>query len=599
MAETLDLRNFSAYKRTQIKEPETTGLAAPTGSLAQRALDYVRNNGTVLGLVAAQPPDFVADSHIPQTSSGATVINLQQQYKSIPVFQSAQTVHFDPGSNLTQAVGSSVPITQDSDVSPTLSVEQAVLKAAQFVTQPSNDEKNATDQFGQPITLPTVNLTNFTPKILAAFPDLPVQPFVLEAGPFGDEIRANLMWFPLNDGLSLTWEIIITLPGSVSQYRTLVDATTGQIVYNAQLSHAVAAQGNVYRVTGGDAREIVTFPLNWTSYNLPMPADLQSTSPNDWVDVDCTIGNCVNAHLGDSGSAVQGIKQNESIIFNPPDATGDDQKVLNIFYYNCYMHDYYYMLGFREKDGCYQRDNFGKSTTTSYLIDARAYSGPVLATANLTFPTDGSGPIMHMGLVTSTNRHTAFDATVVFHEYTHGLTHRLVGGAMNSQALEAIQSSGMSEGWSDFFACTITGSIVIGAWIINKPGGIRGFPYDSNFPDNFGSLGKGRYTEMHNIGEIWCATLMEMSRKIGVLLAIQLVIDALKLTPANPSFLDGRDAILTALDDKLAAGQLTSTEHDQTKSGIWTAFAKFGMGPNAQTNAASLSGIVADFKTPG
>ncbi len=53
-------------------------------------------------------------------------------------------------------------------------------------------------------------------------------------------------------------------------------------------------------------------------------------------------------------------------------------------------------------------------------------------------------------------RLTAFDSSVVFHEFTHGVTNRLVGGRLYARALDATQSSGMGEGWSDYVACTIT-----------------------------------------------------------------------------------------------------------------------------------------------
>jgi subtilisin-like proprotein convertase family protein len=111
-------------------------------------------------------------------------------------------------------------------------------------------------------------------------------------------------------------------------------------------------------------------------------------------------------------------------------------------------------------------------------------------------------------------------------------------------------------------------------------------------------LGTGRYTEVHNIGEIWCAALMEMNRNIGKVLGLQLVVDGFKLTPANPGFLEARDAILRALDGKRAAGQLTPAQFDAALRGAWAAFAKFGMGPNARSNGATLSGIVADFNVP-
>ena len=67
------------------------------------------------------------------------------------------------------------------------------------------------------------------------------------------------------------------------------------------------------------------------------------------VEQHLAIGNCVYARLGDSPPPpCKGTKQGDIVIFDPQDAKGDEQKVLNIFYFNCYMHDYFYLLGFRE-----------------------------------------------------------------------------------------------------------------------------------------------------------------------------------------------------------------------------------------------------------
>jgi extracellular elastinolytic metalloproteinase len=213
---------------------------------------------------------------------------------------------------------------------------------------------------------------------------------------------------------------------------------------------------------------------------------------------------------------------------------------------------------------------------------------------------------MKMGLVTSTNRHTALDATVVYHEYMHGVTNRLVGGPQNVQALEAPQCRGMGEGWGDYIACVLTETNAIASWSVNQPNGVRGFVYDTNFPaqtENFSRLGAGRYTVEHNIGEIWCATLLEMNRRIGMANALPLIIDALKLSPSNPSFLDMRDAILAALDftrDAAAASSapMTPRAYAEQRLGIWQAFARFGMGPGARCNGPFLTGIVADFNLP-
>ncbi len=59
---------------------------------------------------------------------------------------------------------------------------------------------------------------------------------------------------------------------------------------------------------------------------------------------------------------------------------------------------------------------------------------------------------------------------------------------------------------------------------------------------------------MHNVGEIWALTLWEVRSRViadpagangnvptGNQTMLQLVTDALKLTPTNPSFIDARD----------------------------------------------------------
>ena len=583
----------------------STSAPAERGNYVQRALDHVRGISAALGFAPVQPVEFTADPTVDQASSGAVAVHLQQLYKGIPIFQAAETVRFAPDGVLQETVGSSVTVGREVPVTPRLSVEDAVLRAARHVTTPARDE-GATDVFGQPLTPPRIDLTGFEPRVSAAFAEKPERPTVLEAGPFGDQIKARLVWFPLGEQLRLTWEALITMPDFAAQYRTLVDAESGEVLYCRQLVQSVAARGNVFRVDGGSARQMTEFPRALADYSVPIPGDLPATFPDDWVTLDRTVGNSVNAHRGSTGPSVPGAVQGGVLTFDAGEPGGVDQQVVNVFYFNCFLHDLFYMLGFRETSGNFQHDNFGRGGVASDRVDARAHPGVVQGTANMATPSDGQAPIMNMGLVALTNRHTALDASVVFHEFTHGVTNRLVGGPANVWALDAHQSAGMGEGWSDYVACTVNGTTVVGDWVTNNPTGIRDFRYDEQFPDDFGDLGTGRYSGFlpdgrrapHPIGEIWCATLLQMNRNIGATLGLQLVVDALKLTPANPSFLDARDAILAALDAKLTAGQLTATQHADARRGSWQAFARFGMGPNAQSNGAFLSGIVADFNTP-
>ncbi len=713
------------------------GAPAEEGNYVLRALQHLQAVAPALGLAAAaQAPEFVADPQVQETSSHAMAVKLQQLYKGIPVFQSATTVRFTPDGAIADTVGSTVSIEGDEPVEPSLSATEAVLKAAEQVAEPDEDELGGVDQFGEPMRPARVDLAGFTPRVRAKFPQSPQQSTVLEPGPFGAEIKASLMWFPVAERLALGWDVILTLPDHSEQYETIVDAGTGEILYCHQLVQYVAAVGNVYRVDGGSSRQKTKFPRPVNDYGLPNPAvtqanwrwcqkcqglyfagnpgsicpaggshdqtgsgnyflvqgaasypgqanwrwchkcqglyfagnpgsicpaggshdkagsgnysliqqspfgpgqhgwrwchkcqglffgdnpgshcpaggahdaagsgdyslvtlpnGLPAAFPDTWVASNKTIGNSTNAHLSAAGATLTGAVINSVLTFDPTDATGDDQKILNIFYYCCYMHDFSYLLGFREASANFQTDNLGRGGSPGDPVDARSWPGAVFGTANMSRSVDGTSPIMNMGMVTSTNRHTAFDSTVVFHEFTHGITNRLVGGGLNQNSLDSIQSGGMGEGWSDYMACTINDVVVVGNWVVNNPAGIRGFPYDSNFPDGFGALGTGRYTEVHNIGEVWCATLMELNRRTNKHLALQLVIDALKLSAANPSFLNMRDHIVTALENMRLSGRLNTNQRNGAWQSFWSVFARFGMGPQAASNGAQLTGIVGD-----
>lgn len=587
-------------------DAETGGAAVVTsesapaeeGDYVRRALDHLQRISPALGLTAGQPGEYTADPTPQRASSGAVIVHLQQRHQGIPIFQAAEAVRFAPDGALQETVGASVPIAGDQEVAPALEVEAAVLAAARHVAEPDPDEEEV-DSFGEPLPVQRVDLEGFEPRVVTSFADQADRRTVLASGPFAEEIRAGLVWFPLGDELRLGWEVLTTMPEHAGAYRTVIDAASGEVLYCKQLVHSIASRVNVFKVDGASAREAADCPLPRDAYGLPVAADLPAEFPEDWADADRTVGNSVNAHLGASGPALRGTSQGGTLSFDPASSTGDDQKVLNIFYYNCFMHDFFYLLGFDEASGNFQRDNFGRGGRPNDPVDARSHPGPVFGTANMATPADGRSPIMNMGLVASTNRHTAFDSTVVYHEFTHGVTNRLVGGPLDDRALEAPQSGGMGEGWGDYVACSINDVDVVGSWVVDRPGGIRGFRYDSDFPDGFGDLGTGRYTSsVHNVGEIWCATLLEMNRAIGKTLGLQLVVDALKLSPANPSFLDMRDAIFAALDAMLAAGQLAAAEHAGHRREIWRVFARFGMGVGARSNGAFLSGIVASSEVP-
>lgn len=194
---------------------------------------------------------------------------------------------------------------------------------------------------------------------------------------------------------------------------------------------------------------------------------------------------------------------------------------------------------------------------------------------------------------------SSLDSGVITHEYGHGISIRLTGGANNSGCLNNAEQ--MGEGWSDYFALMLTMKQNdtpnqirgVGTYLRNQPitgNGIRPAPYSRSFSVNnftFGSTNNANISQPHGIGFVWASMIWDMTWDLidvygfdsnlytgngGNNKALQLVVDGLKLQPCNPGFVDGRNAILEA--DLLA-------NNFENKCLIWRAFARRGLGVSA------------------
>lgn len=223
---------------------------------------------------------------------------------------------------------------------------------------------------------------------------------------------------------------------------------------------------------------------------------------------------------------------------------------------------------------------------------------------------DMSTPMRDGSLENSIPMHGKIQLTSLYLEYTHGITNRMTGGSRNGECLENLEAGGMGEGWSDAFALfvgrkpadTRETDVIIGAYVYNKPAGIRSFPYSTNLETNplvFNKLVE--LNEVHDMGELWTSIWNEIywnlvdksgysgnwfdsKQSEGNIVAMQLMMGGLTLQPCNPSFLQARDAVLAA-DDAFYGGD--------NKCEVWKGFAKRGMG-----NDAVAEGYVNGFSVP-
>jgi extracellular elastinolytic metalloproteinase len=210
-----------------------------------------------------------------------------------------------------------------------------------------------------------------------------------------------------------------------------------------------------------------------------------------------------------------------------------------------------------------------------------------------------------------------FDNVIIAHEYGHGISNRLTGGANQVGCL--FNDEQMGEGWSDWFGLIVTMTAAdvpetprgIGTYAIGQPTdglGIRPRRYSPDFTVNeltYAVTNNTALSQPHGIGSVWATVLWDLTwayiEKYGFDADLyngtggnnrimQLVIDGLKLQPCEPGFVDGRNALL-------AADLATTGGEDQCM--IWEVFAARGLGYNAQQGSTqNREDQVEDFSMP-
>ncbi|NNF32813.1 MAG: IPTL-CTERM sorting domain-containing protein [Saprospiraceae bacterium] len=380
--------------------------------------------------------------------------------------------------------------------------------------------------------------------------------------------------------------------------------------------------GGVARTIEVDPAHPTGSPFGWHDIDGMAGAEFTTTQGNNTH----TYADRNDDNIPDVGSDPDGgmtLDFNFPIDLSMAPITYQPASVTNLFYWTNIMHDITYLYGFDEAAGNFQVNNYGNGglggdPVLSEAQDAADAGGN--CNANFATPPDGSSGRNQMFTcdIATPDRDGSLDAEVITHEIGHGVSNRLVGGPMNTSCLNNDEQ--MGEGWSDYMSLIHTIKMgdngadprTVGTWLLgsdeNGPG-VRTFPYSTDMvvnPQTYNSIiGTGPFP--HPVGEVWNMMLWEMTWALidvhglneniyddwttgGNNLAMQLVMDGMKLTACSPGFVDGRDAILAA-DVALTGGANQCT--------IWEAFAKRGLGFSAdQGSTASRDDGTEAFDMP-
>ncbi|HEU4886652.1 MAG TPA: M36 family metallopeptidase, partial [Thermoanaerobaculia bacterium] len=171
------------------------------------------------------------------------------------------------------------------------------------------------------------------------------------------------------------------------------------------------------------------------------------------------------------------------------------------------------------------------------------------------------------------------DSDIVYHEYGHGLTWRMI------TRMDGPIAGAIGEGMSDVLAILMNGDDRMGEYSASDPLGIRSAPY-TNYPRSYGDVAG---TGVHFDGEVYGAIgwkLRELYLANGFTTTQLLgdIVQGMNFTPSRPFYEHMRDGILAA-----------STRDCL----VWTAFAHYGVGQGAKaTVKGSKVTVTESFTIP-
>ena len=584
------------------------------GAWEEIALDFVSRNRSMLGLSEEDLEDFEVSARYVDSHTGVAHLYLKQRFQGIEIRGNILNVNVSADGAVTNLSHRFTPSPRESadETVPLLDPVEALRLAAAHLGMTSDGDMEIVETSG-----------DVSRETLIAAESISLRP-----------VRARLIFEPVSSSeLRLAWHFAIFERLSPRYWSIGIDAATGEALFCLDLARRA---------------EYEVFPLPCENPDdcerqiVENPSDAIA-SPYGWHDVDgaegaeytITRGNNVHAFTdkdmdespdvdgeADGGAGLEFSGDAVPLDLDLSPLLQPEAPTANLFYLNNIAHDLLYCYGFDEASGNFQENNYGNGGEQNDPVLAKAQYGGQAGQFNNGYfitPADGENPEMKVLLWNETSpwRDGSFSAPLVFHEYAHGLTNRLTGGPSEVECLANIEQ--MGEGWSDFFAMVFTAKATdvettgrgFLTWVRgNGPDdyGVRLAPYTTDMTVNdytYGDL-PGMFTE-HRIGFVWCSMLWEMYWELvnqygfnpdfygdydsgGNNLAIQLVVDALKLQPCSPGFVDARDAILLA-DQNLTGGQ--------NQCAIWRAFAKRGLGYGAEQGSSnSVFDGVESFEVP-
>jgi hypothetical protein len=401
-------------------------LTGPSGAdPAQVALGYVRAHRDAFGLSEADIAAFRPSGRYTDTR-GITHLTWAQAWRGIDAWQNGLRASVTADGRLINVGGSPVPGLATRTAAPGLTASEALGEALGDAGRrglaPRATPRGGADQ-----------RTTF-------------------AG--GHEARLVLFTERAGD-VRLAWQVT-DRAGPAEVYEHLIDARGGDVLYRENQAHSLVTDADVFDyapdrstlgpqpITVDDATDLSgpgAFAILDTDGDGSADAPVPANNGDDWE--------YSFAPIGTGGGCAQGPCSWQNGVAFSWDAN-KEQTVTNLYHFvDVFQQWLESQVGFTNATG-----GFGPGDRVTAVALSSADAGgtglPSRTDNAFALPSDdGQGSRIEFFLFNS-GRDSSHDATIVFHEYVHLLSFRLVRAPDGSSGLTGYQSNAMGEAWGDW-----------------------------------------------------------------------------------------------------------------------------------------------------
>ena len=393
-----------------------------------------------------------------------------------------------------------------------------------------------------------INLSTVKPVINAQIARQTLLQFVGKSTPIPASVNELVVYVDDLNEAHLVYHIIQPIPNKNGQsptYEAFVDAVFNSIVgtprdINKYADGQIYRNGNAMAATGDSALKD-TSPVPLTAYQIVPLQGLTSTTG--------LIGQYCDVYTLTASGSRATPDENGNYLYtrNTTPTVGAKFDAVNTYYYVDFAQRYLQFLGFTNINNRSVRINVNGTTEDNSFYQPNG---------------NGTGDL----LLGSGGVDDAEDGEVVLHEYGHAIQDNSKPNIWEGDSTQGFiaRTGAMGEGWSDYWAASITtqhfnqaGTIfasTLNEWDASSysssvPPTIRSITSTKHYPDSV-------VDQVHADGEIWSSTLWQIrddfialagNYATGAQQADKLFLEShFLLTSENNTFTDGANAILTA-----------------------------------------------------